>query len=419
MAKQEKGNVRHVCIYQCRPQADDPWYDVYEEIATDELDDYENTKSIVRGFMGKLEPKQYEDPSIKNARKHDFESLTTQSTLNTLSIFHLDDDSGTESMGREDEEESEGEEDSEEEVDDEVEGEEAFSDISDPLVDAYVKASNSIDCFLLFVEYKWESDRYESEDRLMIVQLPLREDVFIPGEEAGEDEDAEELFSQLQDAFDNNLKKSVLYPYQEIPDLEDGDDSEEDVDKTGEAAEDEEDSASEEDRLGVAYLYQGNGQAQYWYKFLDLQEEKHRDEILAEQRIEVIKQLEDKDTDAEDIDDPFSEIDSLEDLDRDDLPDKIDQYWDSGVVVEIGNIKIQGLTVRDVLVQDSIEFYRNEETDEVFTVLRGQEPSFRPVGKGSYHPSGDDEDDDDDETIDIPIFPELSEYKDLRQLIND
>jgi hypothetical protein len=302
----------------------------------------------------------------------------------------------------------------EEEEDDEEVVEESFSDTSDPLVDAYVKASNSVDCFLLLVEYKWESDRYESEDRLMIVQLPLREDVFIPGQESEADEDVEELFSQLQDAFDDTLKKSVLYPYQEISDFEGEDDS--GTDDSDEDPEDDEETPSEEDRLGVAYLYQRNGQAQYWYKFLDSQEEKHSDEILAEQRIKIIKQLEDDDTDVEDIDDPFSEIDSLGDLDQEDLPDEIDQYWDSGVVVEIGNIKIQGFTIGEILGQDSIDFYENEETEEVFTVLRGQEPSFRPVGKGSYRPSGDDED---DETIDVPVFPELSEYKDFHQLIND
>lgn len=411
MTDQQKGTVQHVCIYQCRPQADDPWYDLYEEIDADELDDYKNTKEIVRGFMGTLEPKQYGDPSIKSARKHDFDAVATQSTLNTLSTFNLDDGSGVESVDREDES---GEESNVGGSEGDGEDEEAFSDVSDPLVDKYVEAPNSVDCFLLFVEYRWESDRYESESRLMIVQLPLREDVFIPGEEAEEDEDAEELFSQLQDAFDNNLKKSVLYPYQEIPELED-DGSEEVTDETDETAEDDD---SYENRLGVAYLYQGNGQAQYWYKYLDLQEEKHEDEILAKQRVEIIKQLQDDNTDAEDVDDPFQEIDSFEDVDLDDLPDDIEQYWESGVVVEIGNVKIQGFTVGDVLGQDAIEFYESEETDEVFTVIRGQEPSFRPVGKGSYHQSGNEEDND-DETIDIPIFPELSEYKDLSQLIDD
>jgi|AntDeeMetagen134_2_1112570.scaffolds.fasta_scaffold01334_8 hypothetical protein len=97
----------------------------------------------------------------------------------------------------------------------------------------------------LFVEHKWESDRYESENRLMIVQLPLREDVFIPGEGVDEDGDTEEFFSQLQDAFDDNLKRSVLYPWQEIPDLEDGDNSAGDTDETGEAAEDDPESDSE------------------------------------------------------------------------------------------------------------------------------------------------------------------------------
>jgi len=410
MTDQQKGNVQHVCIYQCRPQADDPWYDFYEEIDADELDDYENTEDIVRGFMGTLEPKQYGDPSIKSARKHDFDTEATQSTLNTLSTFHLDDDTSVDSAEKEDESE---EDSGEGETEGDSEDEETFSDVSDPLVAGYVEASNSVDCFLLFVEYRWESDRYESENRLMIVQLPLRENVFIPGEEDEGDEDAEELFSQLQDAFDDNLKKSVLYPYQEIPELED-DSSEEDTDETDETSEDDN---SEEDRPGVAYVYQGNGQAQYWYKYLDLQEEEHKDEILANQRIEIIKQLQDDNTDVEDVDDPFQEIDSLEDVDLDDLADSIDQYRESGVVVEIGNVKIQGLTVGDVLGQDAIEFYESEETDEVLTVVRGQEPSFRPVGKGTYHQTGDEE--DNDEVIDIPIFPKLSEYKDLSQLIND
>ncbi|MCJ0619720.1 hypothetical protein JZX76_09415 [Haloarcula hispanica] len=410
MADQQKGNVQHVCIYQCRPQADDPWYNLYEEIDADELDDYENTKNIVRGFMGNLEPKQYGDPSIKSARKHDFDTEATQATLNTLSTFHLGDDTSVDSAEKEDES---GEDSGEEETEGDSEDEESFSDVSAPLVNGYIEAPNSVDCFLLFVEYIWESDRYESENRLMIVQLPLREDVFIPGEEDEGEGDAEELFSQLQDAFDDNLKKSVLYPYQEIPELED-DSSEEATDETDETSEDEN---ADDDRLGVAYLYQGNGQAQYWYKYLDLQEEEHEDEILANQRIEIIRQLQDDDTDVEDIDDPFKEIDSLEDVDPDDLSDDIDQYWESGVVVEIGNVKIQGLTVGDVLGQDAIEFYESEETDEVFTVIRGQEPSFRPVGQGTYHQTGDEE--DNDEAIDIPIFPELSEYKDLSQLIND
>lgn len=411
MTNQQKGNVQHVCIYQCRPQSDEPWYEVYEEINADELDDYENTKDIVRGFVGTLEPKQYGDPSIKSARKHDFDEATTQSTLNALSTYHLDDGNSVENAKRDDgsEEESKVVESEGDDAD-----EEAFADVSDPLVERYVEASNSVDCFLLFVEYRWESDRYESENRLMIVQLPLREDVFIPEEEeADDDEGAEELFSHLQDAFDNNLKKSVLYPYQEISELED--DSSEEVtdepDGTSEA------DNSDEDRLGVAYLFQGNGQAKYWYKFLNLRKEQHKDEILANQRVEVIKQLEDDETDVEDIDDPFKEIDSLEDVDFDELSDDIEQYWESGVVVEIGNLKIQGLTVGDVLGQDAIEFYEREETDEVFTVIRGQEPSFRPVGKGTYHQSGDGE--DNGEAIEIPIFPELSEYKDLSQLIND
>ncbi|WP_317176060.1 hypothetical protein [Halomontanus rarus] len=420
MTEQQKGKVKHVCIYQCHPQADDPWWELYEEISADELDEYENTKNIVRGFMGKLEKKQYMDSSIKNARKHDFEELETQSTLNKLSTFHLNNEEST-SKTSESGDETETDEAGEDSLNEEDNPNEDFADQADPLINKYEKAANSVDCFLLFVEYSWESDRFESENRLMIVQLPLREDVFIPGEDAEEDDDekTEELFSNLQDAFDDTLKKSILYPYQELANDSESntkDSSEKETNEEEDSDEDEADSDAE--TLGVSYLYQRNGQAQYWYEFLDLQGVDHKDEILAEQRVEILKQMKDDDIDDEDVEDPFAEIDSLADIDHDELSDDIDQYWDSGIVVKIGNFKIQGLTVGQVLERDPINFYENDDTGEIFTVIRGQKPSFRPVGKGTYRQSATDEEDA-DVTVDIPVFPELSEYEDINNILND
>ncbi|WP_226483102.1 hypothetical protein [Natrinema amylolyticum] len=425
MTDQQKGDVQHVSIYQCHPQADDPWWELYEEISADELDNYENTKDIVRGFMGNLEKKQYKDPSIKNARKHELEDQETQSTLNELSTFHLN---NAESDVNSPESEAEEAEEAEEvEEDDDTSTEEnntndGFSNQADPLIEKYEKASNSVDCFLLFIEYSWESDRFESENRLMIVQLPLREDVFIPGED--NDEDAEELFSNLQDAFDDTLKKSILYPFQGTSNEDRGSNSQDDSENEtngGEGTDEDEDN-SDGESLGVAYLYQRNGQAQYWHEFLDLQGVDHKDEILAEQRIDILKQVKDDETDNEDIEDPFAEIDSLADVDQSELQDNLEKYWDSGIVIEIGNFKIQGFTVGQVLEQDPIDFYENTDTGEIFTVIRGQEPAFRPVGKGTYRQSSNGEEEgeeEEDETIDISLFPDLSEYKNLDDILDD
>jgi hypothetical protein len=44
---EQKGEVEHVCIFECLPQGDNSDYNVYHEISAEELDDYENAKDIV------------------------------------------------------------------------------------------------------------------------------------------------------------------------------------------------------------------------------------------------------------------------------------------------------------------------------------------------------------------------------------
>lgn len=415
----EKGEVRHVNIYRCKPQADDSSWGLFDKIPADDLDDYQQTKDIVRGFMGKLEKKPYKTPSRKNARVHDFCSPEIQHALNQLSKFSLQEEENEESENSASTESDGGAvtEEAEEEEDSSVE----FNDIAKTIIENYNDASNSVDCFLLFVEYKWESDRHGSNNRLMIVQLPFKENVFIP-----EDGGATELFSELQEAFENQLKKSVLYPYQEVPLAEDTETEEEpetrnEVEESGA----EEVSTEQEANLGNAFLYQRNGQANYWHTFLDLYDEDHEDEILANQRIRMVKQFHDDEKD--DPDDPFTEIESLEDLDQDELPDELEEYRDSGVVVEIGNVKIQGLTVGQILDQDPIGFYEDDDTGEIYTIIKEDEPSISPIGKGTIKlPNKEHEDDqeendssENDKSVDIPVFPNLSEYPNVSNLFDD
>jgi hypothetical protein len=421
----QKGEVRHVNIYRCKPQADDSSWDLFDKIPAEDLGDYKQTKDIVRGFMGKLERKPYNTPSRKNARAHDFSSPEIQQALNRLSTFSLQEEeneenensASTKSDGGAVTAETEGEEEEESSVE--------FNDVAKTIIENYNAAPKSVDCFLLLVEYKWESDRHGSDDRLMIVQLPFKENVFTP-----EDGGATELFSELQEAFENQLKKSVLYPYQEVSEtiLSEEDTETEKEPKTEnreKELEAEEGNSEQEANLGNAFLYQRNGQANYWHTFLDLYDEDHEDEILANQRIRMVKQFHDDEKD--DPDDPFTEIESLEDIDQDDLPDEIEEYRDSGVVVEIGNIKIQGLTVGQILDQDSIGFYEDDDTGEIYTIIKGDEPSISPVGKGTIKlPNGEDEDNqeendtsENEESVDIPVFPNLSEYPNVNELFDD
>lgn len=416
----QKGEVRHVNIYRCKPQADNPNWSLFDKIPAEDLDDYEHTKDIVRGFLGRLEKKQYRNPSRKNARAHDFNAQDTQETLNRLSRFSLEDEESEEEestrpdggAAAEVEEEEESKDDSEE-----------FHDIAKAIIQKYNDAANSVNCFLLIIEYEWESDRFGSDNRLMVVQLPFKEDMFIP-----EDGETSELFSELQEAFENRLKKSVLYPYQEVPESTESDEeseAEKEDETEAEAESDTDEGVSgHEENLGNAFLYQRNGQADYWHEFLELYGENHKDEILADQRIRMVKQFHDEDEDNPD--DPFAKVESLEDLDKDDLPDEVEEYRESGVVVEVGNIKIQGLTVGEILEQDLIGFYEDD-TGEIYTVIQGDEPSISPVGRGTIKLPEEENDDDDDgddqsdgeESVDIPVFPRLSEYPDVSDFLND
>lgn len=382
---EQKGEVRHVCIFECYPQADDPQLDLYDEIPAADLTEYKNAEEIVRGFMGKLERKHYDVPSVKNARQHDLHNEPTIKALNRLATYDISDE----------------ESDTDSSDDDEMD----FSDSARHLIQRYLYTNNSVDCFLLLVAYKYESDRFESEQRLMIVQLPFREDVFVPDEE-----DTEDLFQQIQDAFDNNLKKSGLYPYQEdaIPDP--GDEDRETSDSSEESSED-----SPKPDANV-YLYQANGQAEYWRRFLRLEEERHEDEILVEQTVHIVKQYEDEDIDNEDIDDPLGNIEYFEYVDVEDPPEGVEDYLDSGVVIKMGDVTIRGFTVEDILAEDQIRFYKDQRTGEVVASIEGSDPSFFPIGKSKVQL---DAKDDEPENKDLNIFHNVEEYNDIDQLGND
>jgi len=395
--EEQKAVVQHVCIFECLPQGDSSDYKIYDEIPADELDDYENAKEIVRGFMGKLEKKQYESPNVKSSRMHDLFHKGTATTLDKLSTFDF----------KTVEEASEPTEDGEDRATDDSEDEEQFSEAANPLIQKYLSANNSVDCFLLFVAYEYETDRFESQERLMVVQLPFREDVFVP-----DTEDTQELFEQIQDAFDNNLKKSVLYPYQEVETSESQDsdesDSEEETDKA---------SSESEDPEAKAFLYQRNGNATYWYEFLDLDEEKHEDELLVEQTKKVWKEYADEDMDNDEIEDPLGEIQSFSEVDLDDPPQGIEDYLDSGVVIKMGKVTIRGFTVREVIQEENICFYEDGQSGEVNASITGSEPSFHPVGKGTVRVDSDDEGEDQD-VEELRIFHGIDDYKDIDEFPN-
>lgn len=389
--EEQRGTLKHVCIFECYPQDDKPRFGLYDEIPADDLDDYENARDIVRGFMGTLEKKQYEVPDVKNARMHDLRNEPMINSLNRLSTYDFSFEASDSS-----EESEDGGDDSD--------SEHSFSRSAELIVERYINAKRSVDCFLLLIAYEYESDRFESQDRLMVVQLPFREDVFVP------DSDTEELFENISDAFENNLKKSVLYPCQEeaIPDT-DNDESEED------------DSDDAEANANV-YLFQKNTPANYWHEFLRLEEEEHEDEILAEQTKSVYKKYNNEDIDNSEIDDPLGEIESFDEIDLDDPDPEIEDYLDSGVVIEMNGVKIRGLTVQEILGEEKIRFFEDPSSGEVVARITGTNPSFHPVGrsKASVESNSEDEEDSDQEqTKELEIFHALDGFNDINKLGND
>lgn len=356
--------VKNLAIYRCTPQNDPADYGLLDAFSGDEIDSYSATKRILSKFTGRLEEKEYRVPSRKNARMHDFFSSDSQERINDVAQFSTE-------QNRESE--------------DKNDSDQSFMECTSEIVKQYIRADRSKNCILLIVEYKGSSDRFESEERVMIVQMPFLEGAYQPSS------DSESLFTEMEEVFDDTLKKSVLYPYQEIADV-DGD------------------SEDQEIQLGKAFLYQGNGQADYWHEFLELDEELHADELLVSHRIQVLRNRE-KDVEEED---PFSEIESVEDFSPDDLPHEVEDRRESGVVVQLGGIEIHGLTVGEILDENPIKFYEDQDREK-HVLISGFEPSIHPVGKGTHHMESEE---NDDEVVkhDVHVFPELSGYNDFSEI---
>jgi hypothetical protein len=114
------------------------------------------------------------------------------------------------------------------------------------------------------------------------------------------------------------------------------------------------------------------------------------------------------------------DIDSFKDIDLDDPPDGIEQYLDSGVVIKMGKIEVRGVTVREILAEENIKFYKHDNLGEVTATIEASEPVFHPVGQSKAQIDSDDDDNDNDtESEVLDVFNGIAEYRSIDELNND
>jgi len=336
--------VRSICLIGCEMSEDgsDPEFDVLGTLLEEDLEEGEDESEVhqtCRRLIEDVWHKKYEREDIANARNHQW----TESAYEAIDI----DSSESTPIGL---------------LEDLREGTD-FENNSRELTELFLQQVNQVPNeiavldLLIFGRFSRGDDDY-----VTIIKTPYIDDAY------NINPDAEDILTENEQVIREQTDKSLLYPRHDGVD-----------------------EAIDDSKVQVFQKRGSSNWANYWYEFIDLEENEYPDEL-----VEATFKERAAEGESDAVFSSYSEFDGTD----------LDEEFDTDGDLHSGDIAIQfagerlKISIEKVKTDDRIQLARSDDGEEYYLILKDSDPEF-PVGQsGSTNPLFED-------ISDLPVIQDL------------